>query len=365
MAWSPNSHHQLPRPVLLAIAAWTLLTLPVGSVATPLTPDAAAAPSPNAAPQAARVRLAELGILAGVGYYIGLEKGYFAEEGLDVEPLRFGTTAETTAPLAAGQLDIGAGAISAGLFNAIARGVDIKLVADHGHSESGRPGNALLARRAAVEAGQLRGVADLRGRRIAMASPSIAVISDVRGYLAQGGLALNDVVLVQMAFPDMMPALSNGSVDAVVAVEPFMTLIQRSGVGTRWLSDYEVNPDHQIAAVLYGPSFVRSQSEAARRWMVAYLRGVRDFNDGFVRSNPAAREETIQALMKWTPIRDRALYEQMTVIALDPDGELRVASLRADQELFLQLGYQDRPVDFEAALDLSYVRYARQVLGPY
>ena len=136
-------------------------------------------------------------------------------------------------------------------------------------------------------------------------------------------------------------------------------------MGTRWYWDYEVNPDHQIAAILYGPGFARDQPEAARRWMVAYLRGVRDFNDGFVRGNAVAREEAIQTLMKWTPIRDRGLYDVMSVLGVDPNGQVRTASLRADQELFLQLGQQDRPIDLDAAVDLQYVRYALEVLGPY
>ncbi len=63
----------------------------------------------------------------------------------------------------------------------------------------------------------------------------------------------------------------------------------------------------------------------------------------------AAREESIQVLMKATPIRDRALYDRMSVLGLGPDGTLRVASVRADQELFLQLGQQDRPIDLDAA----------------
>jgi NitT/TauT family transport system substrate-binding protein len=126
-----------------------------------------------------------------------------------------------------------------------------------------------------------------------------------------------------------------------------------------------VNPDHQVAVILYGPSFVRDQPEAARRWMVAYLRGLRYFTDGFFRGDAAAREESIQVLMKWTAIRDRALYDVITVLGLDPNGDIRMASLRADQEAFLQLGQQDRPIDLDAAVDMQYVRYARQVLGTY
>ncbi len=350
------------RPIWRWLVAALLLTL-AGWVAG--GPPAGAAPAAGALPQLTRVRVGEVGIVAGAGHYLAVEKGYFTEQGLEIESIRFATTAEETAPLAAGQLDVGGGAHSAGLFNAIARRVDIKLVADYGHQAPGRPGNALVVRRAAVEAGQVRGVADLRGRRIAIASPSIGVITDVRAYLAQGGLSLSDVTLEQMAFPDMLPALANGSVDAIIPVEPFLTLVQQSGVGLRLFWDYEVNPDHQLAAVLYGPRFGREQPEVARRWMVAYLRGVRYFNDAFVRGDPTARAETIEVLMKWTPIRDRALYDTMTVLGLDPDGEIRIDSLRADQELFLQLGLQDRPIDLDAVVDLQYVRYAQQVLGPY
>jgi len=238
MARSVTGPRGLLRFALLVGAACALLTLPAaGSAADPMPQPAGAAttsaPLASPLPQAARIRLGDVGIAASAGTYIAIEKGYFAEQGLDIETVRFATTAEETAPLAAGQLDVGGGATSAGLFNAIARGVDIKMVADQGHNEPGRPGNALIVRRAAVDSGQLSGIADLRGRRIAIASISIGVVSDVRAYLAQAGLTLSDVQLEQMAFPDMMPSLANGSVDATIIVEPFMTLVQQSGVGTR------------------------------------------------------------------------------------------------------------------------------------
>ena len=370
MARSVTGPRGLLRFALLVGAACALLTLPAaGSAADPMPQPAGAAttsaPLASPLPQAARIRLGDVGIAASAGTYIAIEKGYFAEQGLDIETVRFATTAEETAPLAAGQLDAGSGVTSAGLFNAIGRGVDIKLVADQGHGEPGRPVNAFVVRRAGVEAGQLRSVADLRGRRVAVTSISTGAVTDVQAYLAQGGLTINDVVIEQMGFPDMIPSLANGSVDAVVPVEPFTTLLEQSGVGTRWFWDSDVNPDHQVAVILYGPTMVRDQPEVARRWMVAYLRGLRYFTDGFFRGNAAAREESIQVLMKWTAIRDRALYDTMTVLGLDPNGDIRIDSMRRDQEALLQLGQQDRPIDLDAAVDMQYVRYAREVLGPY
>jgi NitT/TauT family transport system substrate-binding protein len=329
-----------------------------------VAPPAAVSSGPGPA-QVTRVRLGELGILGGAGYYLAIENGYFAEQGIEVEPVRFTTGGEMTPPLAAGQLDVGAGGITAGLFNAMARGLNLRIVSDHGYSAPGRPVNALVVRRDLLDTGQVRTAADLRGRRIAIPSTTVAAMTDVRAYVAEGGLALSDVRVDELPFPDMLPALANGSIDAATPVEPFITFMVQRGLGSVWRWDYDVNPDHQVGVVMYAPAFIGDRPEIARRWMVAYLRGLRYFNDGFVRGDTAARERSIDVLMQWTAIRDRALYETMTVIGLDPNGGVRVPSMRADQEFFVQQGYQERPIDLDVAVDLQYVQYARQVLGPY
>lgn len=371
------SHSAVPRwwpgSLLLVLAACLLVAGPASNThaaAALLVPGASEGPGSavarNAAPaQVARVRLGELGIVAGAGYYLAIENGYFAEQGIEVEATRFTTGGEMTAPLAAGQLDVGAGGITAGLLNAIARGLDLKIVADHSHSAPGRPVSALVVRQDLLAGGQIRTAADLRGRTLAIPSRTVSAMTSVRAWLAEGGLSLNDVSVQELPFPDMLPALANGSIDAAAPVEPFITFIVQRGLGSVWRWDYDVYPDHQIGTIMYAPAFVSDRPEVARRWMVAYLRGVRYFTDGFMRGNAVARERTIEVLMKWTVIRDRPLYDAMTVIGLDPDGGVRVPSMQADQEFFVQQGYQERLIDLEAAVDLRYVQYARQVLGPY
>src|SRR5262245_58671353 len=163
---------RLSFPAVLAVAASILLAAPASTTGAPVLARpageseaggayAAAALATTGAAQAARVRLGELGILSGSGYYLAIENGYFAEQGIEIEPTRFNTTAEMTAPLAAGQLDVGTGATSAGLFNAMARGLDLRIVADHGYSAPGRPVNALVVRRDLVDGGEFRSAADL------------------------------------------------------------------------------------------------------------------------------------------------------------------------------------------------------------
>jgi NitT/TauT family transport system substrate-binding protein len=62
--------------------------------------------------------------------FIGIEKGYFREAGVELDLVPFDTAAKMIAPMGAGQLDVGGGNGSPALFNALARGIELKIVAN-------------------------------------------------------------------------------------------------------------------------------------------------------------------------------------------------------------------------------------------
>jgi len=66
--------------------------------------------------------------------YIADKKGFFRAEGLEVKVSDFRSAADMVAPLGAGQLHAGAGSASAGIYNAVARGIRIRIVADKASS---------------------------------------------------------------------------------------------------------------------------------------------------------------------------------------------------------------------------------------
>lgn len=92
-------------------------------------------------------------------FIIAQQRGYFAEEGLEVELVSFSSGAEAVAPLGASQVDA-ANSInpSAGLINAIACGVTIKIVADNGSIKANRNIANILVRKSLAPAA---GVLDL------------------------------------------------------------------------------------------------------------------------------------------------------------------------------------------------------------
>jgi NitT/TauT family transport system substrate-binding protein len=338
---------------------------PPPAATAPQAAPPAAAPTAPAAPD--RVRLGTLSPSSSdAGWVIALDKGYFQEQRLEVETTVFNSAADMIAPLSVGQLDAGGGAISAGLFNAIARGIELRIVADKGGNNKGFSYTALMVRRDLVDSGEVRGPADLRGRRIGL--PSLGGVSPEAALdrlLASVGLSTRDVDLTLVPFPDQPAAFAGRSLDASMLIEPFVTIAAEQGVATIFLRQDEWYPEQQVAVILFAEAFARQQPDVGRRFMLAYLKGVRDYNDAFGKRDPAKRREVIDILTRQTALKDPAIWEKVTVPSLDPNGRVSRTSLEQDQEYYLRAGKQQERANIDQIVDMSFADWAVQQLGPY
>ncbi len=322
--------------------------------------------SPALAAQAAqRIRLGVVGSASDAGFFVGMERGYYREQGLDVETTQFDSAARMVAPLGAGQLDVGGGSHSVGMFNAIARGVALKMVADKGSALPGHGFNGLLFRRDLVESGRLRNAGDLRGMRVANSSRGTVNEGNLLAWLRPYGLTLDDIEVLEMGFPEHSAAFNGRTIEAAVSIEPFLTRAVDQGLATLYSRLDEVAPGYQIASVHYSATFTREQTDAARRFMVAYLRAVRYYNDAFQGGDLAKRQDVISILIRNTALTDPALYERMALPGLHPDGALNVASIAGDQDIWLELGLLQTRLELSQVIDTSFAEAAVQILGPY
>src|SRR4029079_11505386 len=105
---------------------------PARSAPAPAEQPAAAAPPRHPLSPRVAVRYGELGQASDAGFYLALDRGYFAAEGLDVEPTPLGSGGRMGPARGAGQVEVGGGGMSAALINSIARDVPLKLIADKG-----------------------------------------------------------------------------------------------------------------------------------------------------------------------------------------------------------------------------------------
>src|SRR5262245_13742193 len=114
------------------------------AAAQPAAPAAAEASA--GAPAPAVVKVTDYQIVAGAGHYVAEAKGYFKEAGLQVEFVR-SSPPDMLPLMVSNQLDVGVTSVNAGLFNAFARGLPIRIVADHAANAGPGTGSTLVIRK--------------------------------------------------------------------------------------------------------------------------------------------------------------------------------------------------------------------------
>jgi NitT/TauT family transport system substrate-binding protein len=130
----------------------------------------------------------------------------------------------------------------------------------------------------------------------------------------------------------------------------------------RWRGADEIVPGGQSVVISYAPQFA-VRTELARRWMLAYLRGVREYNDAYRRG--PNRADVIRLLTQATPIRDAALWERMVWTAIDPNGRVNTASVLETQGWYRRNNMLQSDIDLRPFIDSSFAEWAVEQLGPY
>ncbi len=283
--------------------------------------------SPVAGSPADSVRVAFQPIQSYAGLFIAEREGYFAAEGIRITWVPVRTTVDAIALLAQEQLDVAAGGVSPGFFNAISRGVKLRIVADKGHVGA-RGGAPVLMVRSGL-AGVVKTVADLRGRRFATGG-----VGDLGHYmlsrvLATHAVAAQQVSLVFLPLTAYVAALQGGAVDAAFVSPPLDQQAAEMNIAFKLVDLADVIPGEPLAFLFYGPSLLDRRRDLGARLMLAYLRGVHRYNEG-----PTPRNVAI--LAEYTKI-DPTLIRKSGWIGLHPDGFVDVTKLRRQQDWLYEL----------------------------
>jgi NitT/TauT family transport system substrate-binding protein len=209
--------------------------------------------------QAQELTIGTIGASSDAPFFIADAKGYFAEQGLKVSFVRFDSAAKSIPSLGSGEVDVGSGASSAGLYNAVARGIGIKIVADKARNAKGYGFQAIMARTDLIDSGKVKGVKDLKGLKVAMSANGNSENAFMNYALVQAGLSYSDIDPVFLGFPNQIAAYANKAIDASLTVEPTVAELLKLGTAKKLISADDVFPDYQTAVVFYGPKFMHDQ----------------------------------------------------------------------------------------------------------
>src|SRR3954464_5087418 len=224
--------------------------------------DAARAP----AAAADQVKIGISRTISDAGYYMADAMGFFRDEGIDVSITGFNSAAQMIAPLGTGELDVGGGTVSAGFYNAVGRGILMKIVADQASIKPGYGYSSLMVRKDLVDSGRYKSFADLKGMKVAIGAPGTGTASALNEALKKGGLKYSDVDVVDMGFPQHAAAFANKAIDASITNEPTTTRAVKSGAAVRVAGNDAFYPDQQTAVVIYSGVFMKRDPQGARKF---------------------------------------------------------------------------------------------------
>jgi len=300
-------------------------------------------------------------VVSDAGVLIGMAKGYYEELGIEIESVAFNTGQDMINALGAGQLDVGCTVTASGLFNAILRDIPIKIVGDKGINVEGQGYYRLMIRKDLVD--EIKDFKDLRGRKLAVVGTASLDEIALDRVLNQGGMTTNDVDLqVIRSFPDIVAAMSNKSIDGGMVIEPFVAAAIAKDIADPWKDPSEYDPDAQTALLVYGKSML-DRPEVANRFMVAYIKAIRDYNDAFFKN--INKDEIISILAEYSVVKEKELYEKMYPVGFNPDGFVRMKGIQMDLDWYKQRDLLKGELEAEDVVDNSYAEYAVEILGRY
>lgn len=279
---------------------------------------------------------------------IGQKKGFFAEEGLEVELEKTnGATTVMMPMLAQGGLDMVMSGPSASLFNSMSQGMGIKIVSDVGQLDPSADGApfVIVVRKDLLDSGELTKLEDLKGRPITMGVDGTPLAFMMIKALQKVGLGEADIDPKYFrALPDMVAALQNKVVDVSAMIVPFDAQLARDGIAVSLVDAAEVAPNMQAFILLANEKFV-ANDELRHRFFRAYRKSV----DWYREHLNGDRTELVEMATEFTGMSK----EQIEVSAwahYEENLQLNEASLVEQYDMWVAKGLAAPGLDMAAQI---------------
>lgn len=307
-----------------------------------------------------KVKIGALKLTSSAPLFIGVEKDFFKEFGIEPELVFFQAAAPIATALATGQIDVGATGVTAALYNIVLGGEQMWIVADKGREWAGYPLTGIVVQRELYDAG-LRGIADLRGKRIGITTLGSTFHYHLGNVLEKAGLKLADVRVVPLqTMPAAIEALKGRQVDAILLPQPFPGVAESQGFGKILFWAGDLYP-WQVATVFYSKGFAADRRRAVD-FMKGYVKASRYYYDavlGQKDGKPAPGvnyDEVVRITAKYTEARAEVI--RLGFPFQDRNGRLLATDIERQMRWWTENGFMKRTIPLKGIVDTSFVEEA-------
>lgn len=292
-----------------------------------------------------KIRIGYWPVAAGLPFFAAIEKGYFKEAGLDVEPLKFAGAQQVMEAMLSGRSDGSSnGTGSANLaIGEIAQPGLFKIFATN-------PSNAkyVLEEFLVPKDSPVKTLAELKGKRVA-AGPGIQNVTLAKTMLERAGAGAMSVT--ELPIGQHVAALAAGQIDAAYTLEPTGTIgrlngitrVLEAGVVAHYILGDPMAPWHGGSASLTS-EFIKKYPGEAKKYIAAYAKGIE-----LVRNKP---DEARQFMKGYTAI-EGALTNEVPLASYMLYNEFKasdVAYFQKFYDLFSDKGIFEKRVLVEPLL---------------
>lgn len=284
------------------------------------------------------VRVGVIPITPVAPVYLGIEQGFFEEEGLNVEPVLAQGGAAIVPAVQSGDQQFGF-SNSVSLMIASTRGLDVRVIApgEAAPADAEEDNSAIMV----PPDSDIRAPQDLEGKRIGVNTLQNIAGLTTEASLAKQGVDTDTLELVEVPFPEMLSATQGGDIDAGFFNEPFTTAAEGAGLRTI------VNPYAQTAADLpIAPYFTTQKYIDENPDTVAAFQAAMEKATTYARDNP---DEVRRILTTYTEIPPEAV-EEIGLPHLTP--ELRQDRFQELADIAREFEYVEEPVNVDELLVL-------------
>jgi NitT/TauT family transport system substrate-binding protein len=332
----------------------TILSALLSACATGTSPTAEAI-QPTSAPELIHLKVATLAFLSYAPFFIAQEEGFFGDQGLEVEFVQFDKPPESMPALVQGQIDVAAGFFEVSTLNAIAKGGNIKYVSDKGYLDpNGCDGAAtFVIRNDILESGKLNDLKNIVGMKVAL-TPTTSAEYGLDMLLKNVGLSSKDVQIMDVTLPARLEGMGNGSLDLAAVSDPWAIRMINAGYGQIWNPWQKFLPNFQFSIIMFGPNLLEKNREAGVKFLVAYLKGVRQYNEG-------KTDRNVEIITKYTQLKPEEV-RQSCWMSMRSDGSMDLSGMASFQDWAISKGYLVSKISYEQLVDLSFLEAALKLV---
>ncbi|MEB7505918.1 ABC transporter substrate-binding protein [Arthrobacter koreensis] len=288
------------RKLLAAAATAALLGLTACGSGS-LTSDEGSASASGGAEGLIPIEVGVIPIVDVAPIYLGVQEGLFEEEGLDVTLTLAQGGAAIVPAVTAGQMDFGFSNITSMIVGR-SKGLPVKMVAPGGSSTGDT--DADFASVMTLPDSGIETVTDLAGKKVGVNTLNNISDSTISEAVKQAGGDYESIEFVEIPFPELSGQLAAGTVDAIAAVEPFVTIAGADGAVPVFSNYAEPVDDLTVAVYFTSDQYVQENPEIVEKFARAM-----NASQEFAEQNP----DKVRAVLPTYTSLEPAVIEQLTL----------------------------------------------------